>query len=181
MSNRRTDKVSGWVDFPINRDGWRNSKEGGTFVRLVVIPKSVPGQYGYEGEDEWMQCCGGANFCYNDEIYITNKENEPEFPEQEVYSLEEYGNTLNEISAYRENQVREIFPRYNTDHLDSGISRDFLAVMTIGSTGWSGENDNLDIWECKFEDLTDEGKTLFRMMEKLYPNCTVKLLTFLDT
>jgi hypothetical protein len=56
------------------------------------------------------------------------------------------------------------------------ISRDFLCVMTIGATGWSSNE-----WVCTREDLTVEGEQLYSSLERLYPGCEIRLLTFLDT
>jgi hypothetical protein len=57
-----------------------------------------------------------------------------------------------------------------------------LAVIILGSTDWSGWNESKGrYWTCKFDDLTEEGKALYKQIEALYPRCELHLLTFLDT
>lgn len=41
-------------------------------------------------------------------------------------------------------------------------------------------NETDEYWQCSEKDLTDEGKELVRMLEKLY-NRKGKFVTFLDT
>lgn len=58
----------------------------------------------------------------------------------------------------------------------------YLCIMTIGSTGWSGYSDKAGTyWTCTFDDLTEEGKRLYKAIQALYPDCKLYLQTFLDT
>jgi hypothetical protein len=66
--------------------------------------------------------------------------------------------------------------------MDRYISRPYLAAIVLGTTGWSGWHTSEErYWSCTFEDLTPEGKALYRMLAQLYPGCTLHLLTYLDT
>jgi len=57
-----------------------------------------------------------------------------------------------------------------------------LAALVLGTTGWSGWHEaDGRYWECRFDDLSAEGKALYRQIEALYPGCELHLLTFLDT
>lgn len=68
------------------------------------------------------------------------------------------------------------------DLLQRQLSRPYLASIVLGSTVWSGWNDEIkEYWHCTFEDLNPEGQTLYRQIEALYPGCDLHLLTFLDT
>jgi hypothetical protein len=74
----------------------------------------------------------------------------------------------------------EHFPYINSeeedmDSLQRYRSIEYLAVITMGSTGWSGE------FRCTYDDLTDEGKELYNNIQKLYPTGKLVLQTWLDT
>jgi len=77
------------------------------------------------------------------------------------------------------------FPRSNDDAVagvERYLSRDYLAALVLGTTGWSGWHEaDGRYWECRFDDLSAEGKALYRQIEALYPDCELHLLTFLDT
>jgi hypothetical protein len=170
--NRRSLKASGWVNFPINQSDWVSTNEGGMFVRLVVAPKDF-------SEEEWMRCCGGYNCFPYDESLIFDKKDEPEWPDTDIIPTEKFLEFQNQYNEYQNLKTKEVFPEIEFGGVR--LSRDFLAVITIGSTGWSGYHEEKGVWHCTYEDLTSEGKTLFNSMQKLYPDCKVELLTFLDT
>lgn len=66
--------------------------------------------------------------------------------------------------------------------LQRQLSRPYLAAIVLGSTGWSGWNEDLgEYWHCTFDDLNPVGQALYRQIESLYPGCDLHLLTFLDT
>lgn len=77
------------------------------------------------------------------------------------------------------------FPRVgdsSVDGVERFLSRPYLATMVMGTTGWSGwHEEDGRYWQCAFDDLSDDGKSLYRQIEKLYPGCDLHLLTFLDT
>lgn len=152
--NRRSSAVTGYVNFPIDDPNYTNSREGGMFVRLVVMDKSMG--------NGWMQCCGGDNLCLYDEDFVGSDGGEDE---------------------------ATLFPRMNddikSDDLDfytKYMSYPFLAVLTIGSTGWSGWNDfEGRQFVCTYNDLTEKGKRLYDSLKELYKGCELRLLTWLDT
>lgn len=78
---------------------------------------------------------------------------------------------------------RKHFPHFNHSEPESlQMSRAWLAAVTLGSTGWSGFNEETEsYWRCTYHDLTEDGRKLWRMLERLYPGCAFYLLTFLDT
>lgn len=47
---RRSNAVSGWVNFPVNDPAWKNTHEGGMVVKLVVCDNRENDQFG--------MCCG---------------------------------------------------------------------------------------------------------------------------
>lgn len=150
MSNRRTNAVNGFVNFSVNSGEYVSSKEGGMFVRLVVIPPQTP--------DKWMMCCGGNNYVQYDESFIGRSEEKRHFPKLDSVDYE------NDAVC-----------------VDSTTSIPYLAVLTIGSTGWSGYNQGNGYWRCTYGDLTEAGKTLYNQLKQLYSGCELVLQTWLDT
>jgi len=173
---RRSNQVRGWVNFPVNDSDYKNTGEGGMFVRLVVAelkPQTAK-------EEAWSVCCGGDNFCYYDEQFLGDDVN-PDLSEEDLGKLEESPAELLH------------FPRFPGRHanydpekqflLDPYTSLPYLCIMTVGSTGWSGwHQGRQEYFRCRFENLTDEGKNLYQMIEKLYENKgQIYLQTWLDT
>jgi hypothetical protein len=172
---RRTKEISGCVNFPVNDPSWENSKEGGMVVKLVVADNR-------EFDDQFGMCCGAQVFDVLTELLLgDDKCPPPEKPENY--------DTAAAVLEYEQARIvweSNYFPHLNSPDKDLGgaryLSRDYLAVAVLGTTGWSGWADlEGRYWTCTFEDLTDEGKTLYRQMEKLYPGCELHLLTYLDT
>lgn len=166
MSRRRDEnEVVGWVNFPIKNPTFRNTKEGGMFVRLVVVDKTGLENY----MKRWMPCCGGYQNFIMDESFIgddyfdsTGHEDDPAFE----YHFPWY--------AVKNDEDDNPSARYS--------SIDYLAIITLGATGWSGWNKILEApWVCTYDDLTEEGKALYNQFKKLYPGSTLFLQTWLDT
>lgn len=172
--NRRTTIKKGFINFPMHLP---NTNEGGTFVRLGVREKNET-----QFDDLWMVCSGGYNAFFMDESYIGNDIDGS-------FEIEDYSD-LSWIEKELEFE-RKIFPMYKMEdskndeyHGKMGeyLSNHWLCMMTIGSTGWTGRNEQDKEWICTYNDLTDEGKTLYDSMRNLYgDNCEILLLTFIDT
>lgn len=140
--NRRSDSVHGHVNFPVNDSRYKNSGEGGMFVKLVA-----------EADDNAV-CCGAHVADVLSECLIGDK--------------------------LKEHYPRADEPTEKYSTLAKYVSVPYEFSILLGSTGWSGW-DGDKYWTCTFEDLTDSGKELYCMMEKMYPDCKLELLTFLDT
>lgn len=109
-------------------------------------------------ENTFMQCCGGhSNVVIYDESFVgTDKEERYHFPR------------LNR--------------QFKSDDPYKYTSIPYLAILTIGSTGWSGWNEEHGYyWKCAEEDLTEKGKELLEALKALYPGCRIDLQTWLDT
>lgn len=173
---RRTNAVDGWVNFPVNDPRFHSTKEGGMLVKLVVIDNR-------EFDDHFGQCTGANVFDVLTESFVgDDKRPKPDvcmnFETVEDYAR--FSSARNEWEAYH-------FPNLHADQEeDLGESRyrsrPYLATLVLGTTGWSGfDNDAGDYWICRFEDLSEAGKTLYRHLQELYKGCELHLLTFLDT
>ncbi len=171
---RRSAVVSGWVKFPVDDPAWKNSHEGGMFVKLVVCDNR-------EFDDQFGVCSGVSVFNVLSESFIADDRRPRPAP------LENY-DTPEAVQA--EQKAMADWDAYHFPSLEgpqeSGVgrflSRPYLASIVLGSTGWSGWSDTEGrSWMCRFDDLTDEGKALYRQIEALYPGCELHLLTFLDT
>jgi hypothetical protein len=161
--NRRSSATSGYVNWPTHLT---NTGEGGMFVRLVVE------------DDDFLVCCGGANYAFYDECFVGSDKNHPE----------QTGNTWpRNMDLWRKHhfpQVDELWSGSPTheDYTIKALSIPYICCMTIASTGASYyDEDKERNWICTFDDLTSNGQDLYRRIEALYPDGTVTLQTWLDT
>lgn len=156
--NRRSLETNGYVKFPT--DSLPSSNEGGMFVRLVVVDKFFLGD---NNTKKWILCSGGWQSFIYDEVYIGD--------DKPLSAAKGEGN---------EEQFH--FPAlFEDDGLDarnflSYESIPYLCVLTLGSTGWSNSK-----WLCTYDDLTENGKRLYNLLQELYDGCELVLQTWLDT
>lgn len=176
---RDVDARVGFVKFP-RKD---STGEGGVFVRLVVIDTEGDRHY----MRKWVPCCGGYVQFTMDETFLGDDLVDAEVdklgptPKWDPKTDKGWG-AYKRFSAkvdklYAKTEAK-YFPNIHSPDPECEyryLSDGFLAVMTIGATGWSGH------WRCTFKDLTADGKRLYRTFQKLYPGCEIRLLTFLDT
>lgn len=170
---RRSNAISGWVNFPVNDPAWRNTNEGGMVVKLVVCDDR-------DDETEFAQCSGAFVTDIQGEVLLADdKRAKPE--------LADGPESMDAVMAHQ--RAVRAWEQFHFPYLGDStrgaaeyLSRGYLAVLVLGSTGWSGWHTTRECnWTCGFDDLTDEGKALYRQLEALYPGCTLHLLTFLDT
>lgn len=174
--NRRSTAVSGMVNFPINDPQWTSSGEGGMFVRLLVVDPS-----GIGDSAEWLQCCGGDGYFFMDETLLwDDKYPPPSLPDSEDFEVEALMDHKVLLAQWEESTFPCLNQRDNKDPLSKNLSIPCLVVMTIGSTGWSGWDGN-EYWHCAVNDLTTEGQRLYGLLQQTYPNCELRLQTWLDT
>lgn len=179
MSNRRTDKADGFVNFPIGKGDWQNSGEGGMFVNLVVEQTD-----GHNNNN----CCGMENIrvVFSECLIV---------PGEDVLKTDAFGNDRVVWEEY-ERTLKKYFPGvWEHDYGDpkmaskrkehdaySYLSTPYVAAITIAHTGWSGYSlTKRQYFHATYDDLTEEGKELWALMEKLYPKGEISLLTWLDT
>lgn len=171
---RRTTAVTGCVNFPVSEPAWKNSGEGGMLVKLVVCDNR-------EFDEQFGVCCGVSVTDILCESFVGD-DRRPKPVQLDSYDSVEAVQA--EQDAFRVWEAYH-FPKVGDDTatgVEQYLSRDYLAVLVLGTTGWSGWHEAAGrYWQCQFDDLTDEGKVLYRQVEKLYPGCELHLLTFLDT
>lgn len=159
--NRRSLDVSGCVNFPIHNSNLNNTEEGGMFVKLVVCDNR---------DDHGFGVCSGV--CVNDlilEVFAGDDRHDFERDPDQTMGGEAY-----HYPCSNDPDTRDLLQRQ--------LSRPYLASIVLGSTGWSGWNDEAEeYWHCTFDDLNSDGQALYRQIEALYPGCDLHLLTFLDT
>ena len=171
--NRRSLEVRGNVNFPVYGTQYISSNEGGLFVRLVVEDPT----YSY------MVCSGGYNSISMDENFIGD--DKPCWCQ--LCRTGEYT-----IECHNCSKFNETFPNYDLPREESEKSNyleslryesiPYLAVLTLGSTGWSGyDQDAGEMWTCTYDDLTDSGKALYDSLALAYPEAKLVLQTWLDT
>lgn len=171
---RRTSAVSGWVNFPVDAPAWKSSREGGMVVKLVVCDNRA-------FDDQFGICCGASVIDMLTESFVGDDRRPQPEPLESFDSVEA---VRAEQQAFLDWEAYH-FPRIGdsaAEGADQFLSRSYLAVMVMGSTGWSGvHKESGQYWQCTFDDLSEEGKSLYCQFEQLYSGCELHLLTFLDT
>ena len=139
----------------------------------------VPDVDGSDGLSEWCQCCGPNAHMILSECFLGSDL----MPVEPV----DYPTKPEEFEAYEDKiykPERFYFPNVQDRNLggyERYLSRHALAVVNIGSTGWSGWVEETEsCWRCSFEDLTMLGKELYNNLWRLY-GVRPHILTFLDT
>jgi hypothetical protein len=180
VSRRRTSAQHGYVNFPVNDERLRSTGEGGMFVKLVVVDDRE-----YD-DTPWTICCGAGITDHLTEQMVGD--DQAEAPRLELAKPDESAEqALAAIQAHdaaHKAWEGRHFPFLDDEDQSEGKyrSRQYLASMLLGITGWSGYDDAKEAyWRCTRDDLSDDGKALVTQLERLYPNCTIHLLTFLDT
>lgn len=162
---RRTNTVVGYVNFPVDSKEFVSTCEGGLFVELWVIPKD---------KKDWMVCCGGHSITtmYTDSLVGTDvKRNKDTFDKGNFHATQRF--------PLEEDLFLEITDNKSPNQC---VSKYLYACVTLGSTGWSGYHKTKGMWRCTFNDLNDDGKSLYKLLEKLYGDkATLRLVTWLDT
>lgn len=172
---RRTTEMNGCVNFPVNNSDYYNSNEGGMFVKLVVCDNR-------EHDNKWEMCCGvTVNDLLAESFVGDNQRVNPEFDTCLTPA------DIIQAQVTSRDWIRVHYPNFDNhdpalETIEQYISRDYLAVIVLGSTGWSGHHCETNAcWHCTYEDLTEQGKALYKQIQMLYPECVLHLLTFLDT
>lgn len=152
------------------------------FVKLVVVDDR---DY---AESDWTICCGaGVYDVLTEQLVGDDREAPPDWaPSPEASPEEALAQMQAHEKAHRNWEARHFPNLHDGDQsLESGErfrSRDYVACLLLGITGWSGYDDEAGrYWACTPEALTAEGKALYEQLQALYPGCTLHLLTFLDT
>lgn len=84
-----------------------------------------------------------------------------------------------------ERHESRFFPNKKND--DMGYPEQYLSyglrcVIELGVNSITVfDNKTNNMWRCTYSDLTDDGKKLHNTARLIYPNCEIRLLTFLDT
>jgi hypothetical protein len=168
--------AEGFVNFPFNSLEFNEGGGMGLYVKLVVLDM-------VEGTDTSLaMCCGASVFDFR-QGPMTGDDQRPVPADKDLAGM-----TPEEIVADMDADVRVYnewvqfhFPMYASGETLENVSRHYRASILMGSTGWCGYSTKKGNWVARFDDLTDEGKDLYRMMGKLNPGCAIHLLTFLDT
>lgn len=171
---RRSNTISGWVNFPVDNPDWENSGEGGMVVKLVVCDNR-------DFDNQFGMCFGASVTDLMDESFIGDDRRSRPVPPENYESADSIKAEQDAKCAWEAYHFPKL-AESTMKGVERYLSRPYLAALVIGSTGWSGWHEAEErYWECRFDDLTDEGKVLYTQLESLYKGCDLHLLTFLDT
>lgn len=168
--------AEGFVRFPFDSTEYPASGGGGLCVKLVVLDE-LSGT-----TDSLAMCTGASVFDFLQENLVgDDKRPVPVHNIPENCSPDDILAHLDAEAAAHREWVQFHFGRYGGGDVLAQVSRHYRAAIVLGSTGWAGYSAEKGNWCATFDDLTDEGQALYRMMEQLNPGCPLHILTFLDT
>jgi hypothetical protein len=165
--------AEGCVNFPFHSKEYDGTAGRGLVVKLVVLDRPEGG----------MCCSVYVADVLNNILIGDDKRPQPEdtpLLTEEPEAIERQ--MIAEQDAHND-WVGFHYPRHDAkDKTEADwLSRAYRASIVLGSTGWAGYSEVHGNWYAKFEDLTSEGQELYRLMERMNPDCAVHILTFLDT
>ena len=176
MIERLTRSCSGFVSFPTFSARIESTNEGGTFVKLVVVDD-------HDQRDvlHFAKCSGVAVHDLLIETLVADDQCSRPRGSAQFTSVEKLKEEQAEDIAWQQRHFPGTGDPMRTGY-ESLLSRDYLAVIVMGSTGWTGiDRQTKEPWWCIFDDLTEDGKALCKQIASLYPNASLHLLTFVDT
>ena len=177
----QTVSTKGLVNFPTDSPDFKDSGEGGLYVKLVITVDQD-----YSGSSQFMCCVdGGGTYTLYDNVFVGDDFNHPveSGPEREIQ-------TIDDILADKGPVAQQFhFPNFHKKDdevefwLKKYLSMEYMAVVMMGSTSWSGWSEEVGhYWRATYADLTDDGKALYDSLRGLYgPNAVPFLQTWLDT
>lgn len=175
---RRTNKIIGMVNFPVDSNQYESTGEGGMFVELWVVEKKI---------FECGACCGYSNITSTYTASLIGTDQKANHDNFSKLGEDEFAEFLRCGGEQRFFLEEELFPFIQNEEQNQEKYQSFplLACITMGSTGWSGfgggDPQNEDYWRCQYEDLNDNGKLIYDTMKKEYPKSALLLVTWLDT
>lgn len=181
---RKSNDQNGFVNFPTQDESYRDSKQGGMFVMLTVCEK----------DKAWPTCIINHVSVWMDESFVGDDVSPPNQYWEVPVSHEEFEEWNKPESWARRLPAENFHFPYLRMKKHPQMSRQFgkaykyisieyLAAIVIGTTGWSGWNEEKkEYWKCSYDDLNPAGQDLYQSIEELYgPDCQIYLQTWLDT
>lgn len=164
----RSNDVIGMVNFPVDSDEYENTNEGGMFVQLWCFEDDK-----FADESVYY----GSVYSMMSESLIGTDE---EANTDNFHEIEQGKDPMNWVQSFALEE--KLFPLIKREVEHQYSSKELIACVTMGVTGWSGFNkNNNDTWRCKYEDLNDAGKSIYDSLKLAYPKSKLLLVTWLDT
>lgn len=164
---RRSNQVVGMVNFPVDSEEYTSTNEGGMFVQLWCV------------EEDYLS----ADSCWYHGVYANMSETllgtDSEVNEDNFHEIEEGKDPMEWEQRFALEEM--LFPRIKVEGENQYLSKELVACVTMGSTGWSGANEKNEYWRCRYEDLNDSGKGIYDALKNAYPKAKLILVTWLDT
>lgn len=174
---RRTSEVRGGVAFPTDSKVYKSTRDGGMVVKLYVMePNGHPA-------GSTSVCCGAdVRDILSDNLVFSDRIPKPTQNLSDDLTMEDFEAHQKKMEEWGANYYPQHAKPYRKgDTYGRFISAPLVACITLGSTGWSGYADSSGYWGCTVDDLTYEGRKVYKAIQALYPHAELHLLTFLDT
>lgn len=164
---RRSKDVLGMVNFPIDSQEYTSTNEGGMFVQLWCFEDDK-----FSDESVYY----GSIYSMMSESLIGTDE---EVNTDNFHEIEQGKNPTDWVQSFALEE--KLFPNIKKEVEHQYLSKELIACVTLGCTGWSGVNKDHDYWRCKYEDLNEDGKSIYNSLKSTYPKAKLVLVTWLDT
>lgn len=186
----------GLVRFPVDDPEWVDTAEG-MLVKLVMVPLE---------ESRWLELHRGAYVkdILSGRLMGDNRREQPQMSysaysymyDEYCYddrSFVEYIRFWGNLRSWREYH----YPCVNMEdaradglpgeakmstELEAKLSIPYLGVIVMGVTTWSGFSETAPFryWQCTLGDLTVDGQRLVSILDRIYPDVKLHLLTFVN-
>ena len=164
---RRSKDVLGMVNFPIDSQEYSSTNEGGMFVQLWCFEEDK-----FSDESVYY----GSTYSTMSESLIGT---DTEVNTDNFHEIEQGKNFMDWVQSFALEE--QLFPNIKKEVDHQYLSKELIACVTLGCTGWSGANKDHDYWRCKYEDLNEGGKSIYNSLKSAYPKAKLVLVTWLDT
>jgi hypothetical protein len=164
---RRSKDVLGMVNFPIDSQEYSSTNEGGMFVQLWCFEDDK-----FSDESVYY----GSTYSTMSESLIGTDE---EVNTDNFHEIEQGKNFTDWVQSFALEE--QLFPNIKKEVDHQYLSKELIACVTLGCTGWSGTNKDHDYWRCEYEDLNEGGKSIYNSLKSAYPKAKLVLVTWLDT
>lgn len=165
--------IKDYIKFPANQNDVILIDDGKTTINLIVFdPRESP---------EYMSEESNTHLVLDGVFVSDNVITRPSLDEYKDLSVDEL--VSSEIAS--NNYTELYFPNFNSDLFQSSDISKYLSIpllcsIMLGKCNMTFERNEGGFWNASFEDLTDDGKNVFHLMRKLYPDKEIRLLTFVD-
>jgi len=169
----RSKEDFGVVSFPIVDDDYKIIDDGMTNVYMIVYNENA-----LENISEYQ------THLFLDGVFVADDCMERPALDKKLTNTSIDELILDQMANDSYNDL--YFPNFSSDEFDYNeiakyLSIPLIASVRLGICNMTFENKKVpQYWNCKFDNLNDKGKVIYKIFEETYPKNEIKLLTFVN-